>query len=194
MDLNDFAFREEDPHGLKCPLGAHVRRANPRDMLGLTGAGGQEDADLHRIIRRGRVYGPRLAQAFPPRDDGQARGLYFMALNANLKRQFEFIQQTWINSCKFGSLSAERDPLIGKEALTPDDELEPRIFTVQGRPVRSRYEGLPKFVSLRGGGYFFLPSMRALNYLCDLGAHGALARPSLQPAETQPAPPAAAEG
>jgi Dyp-type peroxidase family len=167
--LNDFAFREADPDGLRCPYGAHVRRANPRDMFGDTAKAGLHDANLHRIVRRGRAYGPKLAGSMPKTSDGLERGLYFMALNANLRRQFEFIQQTWLNSCKFAGLSAERDPLVGKEALDSDDQPVPRHFSVQARPVRQRYEGLPKVVHVRGGEYFFLPGMRALNFLCDGG-------------------------
>lgn len=168
-DLNDVRFRENDPEGLRCPFGAHIRRANPRDMLGDTAKEGLEDANLHRIVRRGRAYGAKLHGSMPRVDDGRERGLYFVALNANLNRQFEFIQQTWLNSCKFAGLSAERDPLVGKEAKDFDDQPVPRIFSVQARPVRLRYEGLPKFVQVRGGEYFFLPGLRALNYLCDGG-------------------------
>jgi hypothetical protein len=84
-----------------------------------------------------------------------------------LRRQFEFIQQTWLNSCKFAGLSVERDPLLGKEVFDSDDQPVPRIFTAQARPVRQRYEGLPKVVHVRGGEYFFMPGMRALNFLCD---------------------------
>jgi Dyp-type peroxidase family len=165
--LNDFGFRERDPDGLRCPYGAHIRRANPRDMFGADAKEGLHDANLHRILRRGRAYGPKLAGSLPQRDDGVERGLYFVALNANLRRQFEFIQQTWINSCKFAGLSAERDPLVGKTAFDFDDQPVPRIFTAQARPVRERYEGIPKVVQVRGGEYFFMPGMRALNYLCD---------------------------
>jgi len=167
--LNDFGFRSRDPDGLRCPYGAHIRRANPRDMFGETAKEGLHDANLHRIVRRGRAYGPKLAGALPQADDGVERGLYFMALNANLRRQFEFIQQTWINSCKFAGLSAERDPLVGKAALDFDDQPVPRVFSVPARPVRQRYENLPKVVHVRGGEYFFLPGMRALNFLCDGG-------------------------
>jgi len=168
-NMNDFGFRERDPDGLRCPYGSHIRRANPRDMFGADAKSGLHDANLHRIVRRGRAYGPKLAGGTPQQDDGVDRGLYFMALNANLRRQFEFIQQTWINSCKFAGLSAERDPLIGKEAFDFDDQPVPRIFTAQARPVRERYEALPKVVQVRGGEYFFMPGMRALNYLCDGG-------------------------
>lgn len=165
--LNDFGFRERDPDGLRCPFGSHIRRANPRDMFGETGKEGLHDANLHRLVRRGRAYGPKLPGDMPRTDDGVERGLYFIALNANLRRQFEFVQQTWINSCKFAGLSAERDPLIGKDAEDFDDRPVPRVFTAQSRPLRQRYESLPKVVHVRGGEYFFLPGMRALNYLCD---------------------------
>jgi hypothetical protein len=165
--LDDFRFRESDPDGLRCPFGSHIRRANPRDMFGDTAKEGLRDANLHRIVRRGRAYGPKLSGNVPQADDGTERGLFFIALNANLRRQFEFIQQTWINSCKFAGLSAERDPLIGKEAFDFDDQPVPRIFAAQARPVRQRYEGLPKVVKVRGGEYFFLPGLRALNFLCD---------------------------
>lgn len=166
-DRNDFGFRERDPDGLRCPFGSHIRRANPRDMFGADAKEGLRDANLHRIVRRGRAYGPKLHGSMPRVDDGRERGLYFVALNANLNRQFEFIQQTWINSCKFAGLSAERDPLIGKEAYDFDDRPVPRIFSAQAVPVRERYERLPKVVQVRGGEYFFLPGLRALNYLCD---------------------------
>ena len=166
-DLNDVRFRDRDPDGLRCPFGAHIRRANPRDMFGDSAQEGLHDANLHRIVRRGRAYGVKLHGSMPRIDDGRERGLCFVALNANLNRQFEFIQQTWLNSCKFAGLSAERDPLVGKEAKDFDDQPVPRVFSAQARPVRLRYEGLPKVVQVRGGEYFFLPGLRALNYLCD---------------------------
>lgn len=165
--LDEFGFRERDPDGLRCPFGAHIRRANPRDMFGETAKEGLRDANLHRLVRRGRAYGPRLLGDMPQRDDGAKRGLYFLALNADLRRQFEFVQQTWLNSCKFAGLSDERDPIVGKDAVDEDDQLVPRPFTVQARPVRQRYPNVPKVVHVRGGEYFFLPGMRALNYLCE---------------------------
>lgn len=166
---DSFGFRERDPDGLRCPYGAHVRRANPRDMFGESARQGLHDANLHRLVRRGRAYGPKLSGDLPRTDDGVERGLYFMALNASLRRQFEFVQQTWINGCQFAGLSAERDPLLGQEALDADEQPVPRVFSVQARPVRQRYVALPKVVQVRGGEYFFLPGLRALNFLCDGG-------------------------
>ena len=83
---NDFMYGD-DPRGLKCPVGSHVRRMNPRDAV-ITGA-----VRLHRMIRRGTTYGPPL----PPgvlEDDGADRGLMFAFVGAHLDRQFEFVQRS----------------------------------------------------------------------------------------------------
>jgi hypothetical protein len=90
-----------------------------------------------------------------------------VALNANLRRQFEFIQQTWVNNAKFAGLRADRDPLIGRFGYTIEGEQTARVFTHGRRPVNARCSGLPPFVRVRGGGYFFLPSIRALSYLAE---------------------------
>jgi hypothetical protein len=90
-----------------------------------------------------------------------------MALNANLRRQFEFIQQTWVNNPKFARLSCDRDPLIGRAGVDLAGAAEPRVFTRALKPFRERVVGLPSFVRVRGGAYFFLPSLRALAYLAE---------------------------
>ncbi len=154
---NDFDYRHHDPYGLKCPIGAHIRRANPRDSLGSDQNEAIESSRRHRLLRRGRSYGRR--QADPLTDDGQERGLFFVALNADLERQFEFVQQTWINGPSLGGLDGEVDPLVGIRGTG---------MTIQAEPVRLRCHNLPSFVTVRGGGYFFLPGLRALNYLATL--------------------------
>lgn len=158
---NDFGFVREDPHGHRCPFGAHIRRANPRDMLAPSPKESLLETGRHRLFRRGRSYGPPLAQ---PRstwqvDDGVERGLLFIGLCASLRRQFEFIQQTWVQSPKFAGLYDERDPLVGHNAKGGGR------FTLQGQPVRRCLIDLPNFVSLRGGAYFFMPGLRALAWL-----------------------------
>ncbi len=160
-DLNRFGYREEDARGLRCPVGAHVRRSNPRDSLGEDGAISLERTSRHRIMRRGRLY----VESSP--SGATRKGLAFMALNANLRRQFEFIQQTWVNNPKFGRLSCDRDPLIGRAGVELSGAAEPRVFTRALAPFRERVVGLPSFVRVRGGAYFFLPSLRALAYLAE---------------------------
>ena len=147
---NDFLFGAEDPQGLRCPYGAHIRRANPRDSLD---PGSQDQVDIsnrHRIIRVGRAYAPR---------SGEKPGLLFMCLNGDIERQFEFIQQTWLGSETFQSLSGERDPLTGDRGGCPNG------FTVPTRDGPVRLAPLARFVTPRGGGYFFLPGKALLSFL-----------------------------
>ena len=169
--VNDFAYHAEDRDGLRCPLGAHVRRANPRDSLD-PAPGTRESVDInkhHRLLRRGRQYGPfvptpqLLSGDGPPPDDGVARGLHFICLSANLARQFEFVQHTWLNDPRFAGLHDDPDPLGSPEP--PGG----RVFTVPREPVRERHTGLPRFVEVRGGAYLFLPGIRALRWLATLG-------------------------
>ncbi|WP_328966606.1 Dyp-type peroxidase [Streptomyces sp. NBC_00239] len=163
---NDFGYFATDPEGLSCPLGAHIRRAHPRDSLDPDPGSARSIAigRRHRILRRGRAYGPGsraygTADAAAPGTDGS--GLHFLCLNANISRQFEFIQHTWLNNPDFNGLYDGPDPVVGAR------QDHHSTFTVQARPVRTRYRDLPQFVYVRGGAYFFLPGLRALRYLCE---------------------------
>jgi Dyp-type peroxidase family len=155
---NSFVFLDRDPRGAGCPPGSHVRRANPRDALAPTLAQGPSllgAANNHRILRRGRKFGPRLADH--GQDDGANRGLLFICLNTDIARQFEFIQQTWLLNSDFAVLFDEVDPLVG-----PDGRM-----TIREEPLR-RTVHVESFVKMAGGDYFFLPSLPALDYLARL--------------------------
>ena len=89
------------------------------------------------------------------------QGLLFVAINASLPRQFEFIQQSWLNNPKFNGLYDERDPL---SSANPGDG----TMTIQAKPVRERVHGIPRFVTVRGGAYFFLPSIQAVKFLAQI--------------------------
>lgn len=145
---NNFTYKEMDPHGYAVPLGSHMRRMNPRDTAA--------NMNRRRMIRRGATYGPHLPDGEP--DDGQERGIAAFIICASLIRQFEFAQNVWINDRNFHELGNERDPVCGNH----DGTLE---FKIPNRPIRKRLTGLPAFTTLRGGGYFFLPGLRALRYL-----------------------------
>jgi Dyp-type peroxidase family len=160
---NDFLYNNTDPSGLGCPFGSHLRRGNPRDMLGEDPAEALKITRRHRLIRRGRSYGPRAENPLDL-NDKQERGLMFMIINANIERQFEFVQQTWINSPSFHGLYDERDPIFGSSGTQA-----PGSMTIPREPVRRRLTGLARFVTVRGGAYFFLPSIKALHYLATLG-------------------------
>ncbi|HEX8969354.1 MAG TPA: Dyp-type peroxidase [Chloroflexota bacterium] len=166
---NDFTYQYADEYGFGCPIGSHVRRAHPRDSLD-PDPGTLNSVNLdkrHRLLRRGREYGPAIGDVFSdaPPDDAE-RGLYFVCLAANISRQFEFIQHTWVNNPKFAGLYDEPDPVVGYH---PDGAAN---FSIPGEPVRQRLSSLPPFITTRGGGYFFLPGLRALRYLSTLAAGG----------------------
>jgi Dyp-type peroxidase family len=158
---NDFMFAATDPNGYACPIGAHIRRCNPRDSLPPTTDQSLQMVRRHQLMRRGRPYGTYLDNARSGNDDGAERGLLFVAINANIRRQFEFVQQTWIINEKFGGLYDNKDPLIADNDVADGNN----IMTIQSQPVRKRVPGIPRFVQVMGGGYFFLPSIKALKFL-----------------------------
>jgi len=152
---NNFSYAD-DMKGLKCPFSAHIRRVNPRDAL-------KDDVvavNLHHFLRRGTNYGPPLPEGVLE-DDGAERGGVFLLIGAHLHRQFEFIQSQWVTDGNFISHGTEQDPLIG------NNEGE-GVFTIPRAPVRRRLHGLPRFVSVRGGEYCFMPGLRALQWIANL--------------------------
>jgi deferrochelatase/peroxidase EfeB len=158
-DRNDFLYHFEDRFGLACPIGAHIRRANPRDALDPDPNTALRLSKMHRILRRGRIYGDRLFAA-----DGEAagkpddpRGLNFICLNADIADQFEMVQHSWLNRTYFGGLHHESDPV----SHYPDGGT---TMTIQHRPANIRIR-VPQLVRVRGGAYFFLPGIAALHSL-----------------------------
>jgi Dyp-type peroxidase family len=154
--VNDFTDHQEDPRGLRCPLGAHIRRMNPRDSL----ADELVDVRIHRALRRGATYGPMLPEG-ELEDDGADRGIVFIFMGTDLTRQYEFIKSQWANDGNFTGLSTEKDPLVGAHDGTG-------TFTIPQRPIRRRLQQVPPFVITKGGEYLFLPGIRALNWLAEL--------------------------
>jgi Dyp-type peroxidase family len=149
---NNFNYKQQDPIGYAVPLGSHIRRMNPRDTAA--------NMNRRRMIRRGATYGPPLPEGVP--DDGKERGIAAFVICASLIRQYEFAQNVWVNDRNFHELGNERDPLIGHH----DGTLE---YKIPKRPIRKTIRGLPSFTTVKGGAYFFLPSLTALRYLLTLG-------------------------
>ena len=185
--LNTFNY-EADPQGNRCPLGAHIRRANPRNadlpsgapdllsklkrILGFDADALERDfvasTRFHRILRRGRDFGVQITpeQALSSTDDIES-GLHFICLNANISRQFEFVQSAWVVGTRFNGLRSEGDPLLGHREAgidgTPTD-----VFSIpRADGPDERVCDLPRFINVVGGAYFFLPGIRALRYLAS---------------------------
>ena len=176
---DNFGYRR-DPDGLACPLGAHIRRTNPRDDLKpYTAAQSLSMSEAHRLLRRARVFGPlpvspellaepaRLTERIGAAGRVSGReptGIHFLCINANIKRQFEFVQQNWCNNPRFGGLNDNKDPIAGDNART---DQPPSHMTVPGGRIRTG--AVPRFVTVRAGAYLFMPSVTALRFLSAPG-------------------------
>jgi Dyp-type peroxidase family len=163
-DDNDFGYAKDDKDGTKCPFGSHLRRCNPRDSLeDLKAKESTKLTNRHRIIRRARLYGdPYIGSPNNTKPNGEV-GLLFNCFNADISRQFELIQFTWANSTKVKNLYNDPDPIIGTKEFSHENL--PQNFTIQSCPVNKTVTNLQRFVSIKGGAYFFFPSITAIRYL-----------------------------
>jgi len=166
-DINDFGYSKFDKDGLKCPFGSHLRRANPRDNVDDHGRKiSLKLSKQHRIIRRARLFG-EIYEGSPTKITPKGKvGLLFICFNADISRQFEFLQYTWSNLPKNKELYNDPDPIIGvKEKPSLGEE---QNFTMQDSPVNKTFKNLPRVVTVKGGGYFFFPSIIVLRYLSTI--------------------------
>jgi Dyp-type peroxidase family len=164
-EANDFGYHAVDRRGARCPVGSHIRRTNPRDSLDpRPGTSDSYEVNRrHRLLRRGREYGPPLSldEALAGGDSAD-RGLHFICLNGNIQRQFEFVSHTWVNNPKFDRLYDDADPIVAPSAPVGG------TFTMPGEGLRERVSNVPRFVTVKGGAYFFLPGLAALRFLAGL--------------------------
>jgi deferrochelatase/peroxidase EfeB len=151
---NDFRHGE-DPTGMRCPFGAHIRRANPRDTFAPGSAQQLSIVNRHRILRVGRRYGPQEGK----------EGLFFMCLNTDIERQFEFVQRTWLLAASFNGLENEADSILGYAKGS-------NTLTIPTPYGPLRLSGLKDFVAVRGGGYFFMPGRQGYRFLAHRAIHG----------------------
>ncbi|MBD2564847.1 MULTISPECIES: Dyp-type peroxidase [Nostoc] len=160
---NDFNYYQEDREGLKCPIGSHIRRVNPRDTLFRNNPElSKSEVNKRRIIRRGISYGP-IMPAASQNDDAVDRGLIFITIQSSIAQQFEFIQQKWINNPIFLGLSKDKDPIAGNSNKNAN-------MTIQRTPISKKLWDIPRFTITRGGCYLFLPGLKALQKLAEIGA------------------------
>jgi deferrochelatase/peroxidase EfeB len=161
--INDFDYAD-DPRGLRTPLGSHIRRMNPRatklEIL--------SDVNIRRVIRRSTSFGDPVPST-ELKDDGKDRGLDYIALGARAIDNVEFLQSEWINSGNFVGLGREKDPLVSLQE-------KGAYFTVPGTPPR-RVHGIQTFNTLRGGEYFFMPSLSAIRWLSTASPAARLTEP-----------------
>lgn len=186
--LNQFNF-DDDPHGQQCPIGSHIRRSNPRTgdfppgvtglisrLIRIFGFGRKHAGDdliastrFHRILRRGRAYGSQISpdDAVRPEASDDERGLHFICLGANISRQFEFVQNAWSMGPKFGGLRDETDPLLGNRQPLSNGQSTNHFSHADSLGPAHCTHGMPQFITVKGGGYFFMPGIRALRYIAS---------------------------
>jgi deferrochelatase/peroxidase EfeB len=163
LDAFDYVARDDhpgghdDPDGLRCPIGAHVRRLNPRGgpVMGVSHS--------RRLIRRNMPYGPELKEGAP--DDGVDRGIVGYFLCGDLEAQWEVIQRIYANEdiATYG-IRGTREPIGGTQ---PQEGGRFRIPTPEGNEDIV-LDGLPTLVQTRGSVYCLLPGMGGLRYLASL--------------------------
>jgi deferrochelatase/peroxidase EfeB len=147
----------DDRRGYRCPIGSHMRRANPRGST-IAGNGGSR----HRIVRRGVPYGPPYDPANP--NDGIKRGLLGLFICVSIKDQFEFLMSEWINGSAFApGIYGTTDPILGNSSpegnkfVIPQENAKPIVV-----------DDFPRLVTTRGSAYTFLPSIPGLRYIANL--------------------------
>jgi Dyp-type peroxidase family len=161
--LIHFTYKD-DPEGLRCPIASHMRRVNTRDGLAPTHTEGSVLNNRRRILRRGLPYGDS-PEGVP---DSAEHGIVMLVVCANLFRQFEFVQQQWINYGLDARSGNDTCPLVGNHS--PGGDAGPKAkYVIPSDPKTGRppfiVEGIPQFVETRGGEYFFVPSMTALRMI-----------------------------
>jgi hypothetical protein len=175
--VNNFTYCSTDPAtddtlGIKCPIGSHIRRTNPRNES-VTGAG----SIIHRITRRAIPYGP----AYDPANPVDApRGLIGFFINASIHNQFQFIQGQWVLTDTFvkSATAPKGGPpgnavlnISGKDVFLGNDPASRNSFTLTAETgSNKKITGFSQMITTRGGAYVFFPSITGLNYLSTLPA------------------------
>jgi len=165
LEYVNFTYRL-DPAGATCPVTSHLRRVNTRDML--DPHFGAEDPkswmgsalnNRRRILRRGLPYG--TVDPANPTDEGE-HGIVFLAVCSSLFRQFEFLQQQWVQYGLDFNSGSDTCPIVGNH-----DENAKFVIAAEpsGEGAPFICERVPQFVEPRGGEYFFVPSMTALRMI-----------------------------
>jgi deferrochelatase/peroxidase EfeB len=156
-----------DPRGLRCPVGAHMRRINPRGQP-VTGQGEPGGSNnTHRLIRRGMPYGPNYDPMKPY--DGIERGLLGYFINSNIENQYEFVLGHWVNDAEFAG--AVRLPPKSKDPMIGTQDPSESVFVIpqaNGAPP-IKITGFPTFIKTKAAAYCFLPSITAIKFIASLG-------------------------
>lgn len=144
---NNFDYQEDLQAPFTCPIHAHVRKANPRRDARVA-----DDFRNRRIARRSITYGIDMhasVEAQDPNDTGEV-GVLFLCYQRSVARQFEFMQRFWMNDSGFPTNDTGVDPIAG------EGEGPPQLWHSRGEAMQFAFNSV---VQMRGGEYFFTPSI-----------------------------------
>jgi deferrochelatase/peroxidase EfeB len=168
--MNDFEYVNADgsgdPKGLRCPVGAHMRRINPRGQP-VTGQGQPGGSNnTHRVIRRGLPYGPVYDPTKPY--DGIKRGLLGYFINSSIENQYEFVLGHWVNDSEFAGAvrlhPKSKDPMIGTQ--NPAESIF--VIPQANGAAAIKITGFSSFTTTKAAAYCFLPSITAVKFIAGL--------------------------
>ncbi|NGZ02628.1 MAG: peroxidase [Nitrospira sp. WS238] len=162
-NYNNFTYAD-DASGTKCPFHAHIRKVNPRD----------DEHPSPLIVRRGMTYGKRdfiseenNINALPNSDVG----LLFMCFQSDIPTQYEYIQRRMVNNPDFPVKGTGIDPIAG--VVTEDQPSPPQNWPLNwGQNTFSFTNALSGCVTVRGGEYFFAPSIKFLKNITRIDKTG----------------------
>jgi Dyp-type peroxidase family len=161
-ERDEFPMAKADPAGLKCPWAAHIKKVNTRDSGSDMGA--RDSTYKRRVLRVGIPFGEPLADKYAePKDDPEAgnRGLLFLCIQSSIENQFEFLCGRWVNDPARPKMPGGHDFVIGQNSAPGEQHL--RKCTLFGSDFAAAEVSTDKqWVIPTGGGYFFLPPIRAL--------------------------------
>ena len=143
LETNVFPFNDNNV----CPLAAHIRKTNPRN--------GKESTKNARIVRNGIPYGSESSV-----DPTGKRGLLFACYQSSIENGYQFIQKTWINNPNFPEKNAGFDVFTAQPPQ--DGKLNITVFDQNQKPIPGGLKDINKLVKMKGGEYFFAPSIVAL--------------------------------
>lgn len=162
--VNRDEYPKGDALGLQCPYASHIRRANPRDDVNVTG--NNDNAQTHRIVRRASPYGPVYD---PSEKEGVQRGLVGLFIGAVLDFQFRFVSRIWFDLGGFRNPDASPnqsgvDPLFGPQAADVNPSHD-TVFSYNDKGMYKTTPGLSRFIRTDGSLYLFLPGIAGLVHL-----------------------------
>ncbi|HWK03778.1 MAG TPA: Dyp-type peroxidase [Puia sp.] len=139
-----------DFFGEKCPMSAHIRKVNPRDLP--TDLGSEVDTLTFRPMRRGIPFGPKYDFDHPDNPQNkQERGLLFLAYVTDIQAQFENLQEKWANTSDKPEEPKGFDMILGQNPAGG----RWCQFNGAGQP----FQTMAKYIIPTGGEYLFVPSL-----------------------------------